>query len=140
MVSTLFVKDYMSETVLASEVSDSVFDTAEKMIKYEVGSIVITEKGKVVGITTKGDVIKKTVLKQIDPKKTRVSEIMSKPVLTISPESSLEDASHLMSENKVSKLPVTKDGQLVGIITSTDLIRIEPTQIGYLKNLLASKK
>lgn len=140
MVSVLQVKDYMSMSVLAVDQSESVYDAADKMIKYNVGCIVVMQNKQVAGLLTKGDVIKRTLLAGLDAKKIAAEKIMSKPVVTISPEASLEDAARLMVAKSVSKLPVMSDGSLVGIITSTDILRIEPTQIHYLRGLLQPRK
>jgi CBS domain-containing protein len=129
----------MAMRVITVDVTHTVFDAAEKMIKRDVGCIVVTEDGDIVGIVTKGDILRNSLLKIQDPKKTLVGAIMSKPVITISPESSLEEAAKLMSQNKVSKLPVLDNGLLVGIITSTDIIKVEPQYVEHLKDLIAGK-
>ena len=139
MVSILQVKDYMSMSVLVVDESESVYDAANKMIKYNVGCILVMRNKQVAGLLTKGDVIKRALLEQLDAKKVSAGVIMSKPVVTISPEASLEDAARLMVAKNVSKLPVMSEGALVGIITSTDILRIEPTQIHYLRSLLQPK-
>ena len=139
MVSILQVKDYMSISVLAVDESESVYDAANKMIKYNIGCILVMRNKQVAGLLTKGDVIKRALLEQLDAKKVSAGVIMSKPVVTISPEASLEDAARLMVAKNVSKLPVMSQGALVGIITSTDILRIEPTQINYLRSLLPAK-
>ena len=65
---------------------------------------------------------------------------MSTPVISIDQEASLEDAAKIMSERHVSKLPVLDpEGLLVGIITSTDVIRVEPEYVKYLEDLMHSK-
>ena len=67
---------------------------------------------------------------------------MVSPVVTISSDDSLEQAAKKMSERHVSKLPVVDDesGLLVGILTSTDIIRVEPTYVEYLKDLISSTR
>ena len=126
--------------VETADVSDSVYDVTEKMILRNVGCIVITQNDDIAGIVTKGDVIRNIILKTQDPKSVRVSSIMVTPVVTASPDDSLEKAAGLMSEKLVSKLPVIDDesGLLVGIITSTDIIRAEPGYVKYLKELISS--
>jgi CBS domain-containing protein len=141
MAATLQVRDYMTMKVVEVDASDSVYDTAEKMTANNVGCVVVTENDDIAGIVTKGDIIKRALLKLLDPKTTRVSTIMTAPVVTISPDDSLEEAAMMMSDRQVSKLPVMDDvsGLLVAIITSTDIIRIEPGYVGYLKDLIFSK-
>ena len=132
----------MRMKVVTADVSDAVFDVTAKMIESNVGCVVITQNDDIAGIVTKGDVIKNTILKrpQQYQGKERISSIMITPVVTISPDDSLEDAAKLMSDRHVSKLPVVdqESGLLVGIITSTDIIGIEPAYVAFLKDLISS--
>jgi len=134
------VRDYMGMKVVTADVSDSVFDVASKLIEGKVGCVVIMQNDDIAGMVTKGDIIKNTILSAQDPKKLRASSIMTTPVVTISPDNSLEEAAKKMSERRISKLPVIDDesGLLVGIITSTDIIRVEPNYVSHLKGLIAS--
>jgi CBS domain-containing protein len=140
MAATLQVRDYMTMKVIVVDASDSVFDAAE-MTKNNIGCVVVTQNNDIAGIVTKGDIIKRSLLQLQDPKKTRVSSIMTTPVVTVGPDESLEEAARIMSNRQVSKLPVLEDksGLLLAIITSTDIIRIEPGYVGYLKDLIFSK-
>jgi CBS domain-containing protein len=128
----------MTKNVKWVDPSATVLDTVSKMIEFNVGCIVVV-KGKVVGIVTKGDVLRKSVLRGLDPKATPVEKVMSRNVVTISKDATLEDASRLMSERKVSKLPVVDGDRLIGIITSTDIIRTEPMMVGYLQELIKAR-
>ena len=134
------VRDYMAMKVVTADASDSVYDAATKMIETKVGCIVVTQNDDIAGVVTKGDIIRNTVLRLQDPKLVRVSTIMSTPVVTVSPDYSLEQAAKLMSDRHVSKLPVVDDesGLLVGIITASDIINVEPGYIEYLKELITS--
>ena len=139
--ATLQVRDYMAMEVVKVDVSDSVFDAAQKMIEKNVGCVVAIQNDDIIGVVTKGDVIKNSLLRLQDPKSTRVSTIMTTPVVTIGPDESLEEAARIMSSRQVSKLPVIEDdsGLLVGIITASDIVRVEPGYVGYLKDLIFSK-
>ena len=134
------VRDHMGMKVVTSDASDFVYDATKKMIENNVGCVVVAENDDIAGIVTKGDIIKNVILKLLDPRTERISTIMVTPVITISPDDSLEDAARLMSERRVSKLPVIENesGLLVGIITSTDIMQVEPAYIEYLKDLIAS--
>ena len=123
MSAVLRVSDIMTNKVITVDASATVFETVSKMVRSGVGCIVVVEEGAVVGIVTKGDVLKRGTLKGIDPKSTPVKKVMSRKIVTIGKDASVEEASHLMSEKKVSKLPVLEVGKLIGIITSTDIIR-----------------
>ncbi len=129
----------MTTDVVKAGIQDSVYTSVRRLLSRDVGCIVVVDDDHVVGIITKGDVLKKAFLKQLDPKEISAKKIMTHPVLTIDPSSSLEEASHLMSEKHVTKLPVVKDGKLVGIITSTDIINAEPVQVRYLQELVRAR-
>jgi signal-transduction protein with cAMP-binding, CBS, and nucleotidyltransferase domain len=67
-----------------------------------------------------------------------VSEIMTKDVITISPEETIEEAAKTMAENKIKKLPVVEEGKIVGIITASDLIAFEEQLVKKLSELIVS--
>lgn len=137
--ATMRVLDVMSTDVVKAQLLEPVYDAVYRMLTKNVGSIVITDNGMVVGIVTKGDVLRRAFLKGVDPKSLPVKKIMSTPPVTISPAATLEEASKLMNEKRISKLPVVENGKLVGIITSTDIIKAEPIQVGYLQELVKAR-
>jgi CBS domain-containing protein len=136
---TLLVRDYMTAKAVTSDFSETLYNAAKKMIDSKIGCIVITKDGDVAGILTKGDILKNLLLKLGDPQKISVDSVISKPVICIAPDKSLEQAAKIMAQENVSKLPVISEGVLTGIITSTDIIRIEPSYVKYLKDLIGSK-
>ena len=117
------VEGLMSKKVVTLESSATAFDAAREMLDRDIGCIVILEGTKPAGIVTKSDILREAVLKKLDPQKLGVTEIMTKPMITIESRETLADASALMSRNSITKLPVVSGGELVGIITSTDLVR-----------------
>ena len=119
------VQDVMSKLVVTVEESSTGYDIVREIMNRDIGCIVVTKGSEVVGIVTKGDILRETIMKKADPQRTPASEIMSRPVVKIDPGATLEEATEVMSKNNVSKLPVVKDGRLVGIVTSSDLIRKE---------------
>jgi CBS domain-containing protein len=129
----------MSTDLVTAEASDPLNQAVSRMLDRDVGCIVVTEKGNVVGIITKGDVLKKAFLKGIEASKFLARKVMSGPVVTVNYDSTLEEAAKIMTLNRISKLPVLKGNKLVGIVTSTDVIRAEPTQVGYLQELVRAR-
>lgn len=137
--ASMRVLDVMSTDVVKAQLLEPVYDAVYRMLTKNVGSIIVTDNGKVVGVVTKGDVLRRAFLKGVDPKSLPVKKVMSSPPVTTSPSTTLEEASRLMNEKRVSKLPVLENGKLVGIITSTDIIRAEPIQVGYLQELVRAR-
>src|SRR5579871_3008284 len=109
----------MSEHIVTVETTDPTSKAVSRLIEFNVGSVlVIDHDEKLAGIITKGDVMRKVVLKGLNPFKTESSKVMSVPVSTISSNETIEKASRLMSDKKISKLAVLKEGKLVGVVTS----------------------
>ena len=136
MTEVPLVRDYMTMRVISVDTSDSVYNAADIMIKNNVGCVVITEYGDLVGILTKGDVLRGSLLQSKDPKTTKVGSIMTRSPVTILASATLEEAAKLMTEKAVSKLPVFDEGVLAGVISSTDIIRVDPTYISFLRGLI----
>lgn len=136
MAAVLQVRDYMMMRVVTADVSDSVYNAADILIRNNVGCVVVTEYGDIKGIVTKGDILRNSLLKSLDPKETKVGEVMTTEPVTIEASTSLEDAAKVMTEKNVSKLPVLDEGILVGLISASDIIRVEPTYVNYLRGLI----
>jgi len=113
----------MVEDVISVPEKATVRKAAELMNKHEIGCLVVVKKGKPVGIVTETDMVKRVILKAVDPEKTKVSEIMSQPLVVGNPQMDIDEASKLMRKRKIKKLPVVKRGRLVGLVTTTDLVR-----------------
>ncbi|MDG7001479.1 MAG: CBS domain-containing protein [Nitrososphaerota archaeon] len=118
------VENLMSTKVVTVESSSSAFDAAREIMNHDIGCVVVVgAKGEISGVITKGDILREVVMKKLDPVKVKAEQVMSHPVITIGPRATLEDASRLMMENNLTKLPVTRGKELAGIITSTDIVR-----------------
>ena len=121
----LKLEDVMVEDVITVEEKATVKKTAELMNKHDIGCLVVLKKGVPAGIVTERDMLKRILLGSKNPEKTKVSEIMSKPLITGKPQMTIEDAAKLMFKRDIKKLPVAQNGQLVGLVTLTDLVRSE---------------
>jgi CBS domain-containing protein len=121
---TSAVEKLMSKRVVTIDASSSAFDATREIMDRDIGCVVVLKGKKIVGIVTKGDILRETAMKRLDPQQLNIERIMTQPVLTIEPTKTLADASLLMAQENLSKLPVvSKNGDLVGIITSSDIIR-----------------
>jgi CBS domain-containing protein len=126
----------MTKKVIATKIKTPVRDVAKLMTKYRVGSVVVLDGDKIAGIITELDIIWKVVSADLNPNMTKVEDVMTKKVVTIEANKSLEDATALMIEHNIKKLPVVDKGKLIGIITATDLISVQPKMIEDLAKLL----
>jgi len=116
------VEEIMSSPVITVNFSDPALEAARKMIAHDIGAVIVVSGGLPVGIITEKDILRKIVLEERNPRTTRCEEIMSKPLITVKPETKLGDALHIMREKNIRRLPVQRGNKLVGIVTAKDII------------------
>lgn len=102
---------------------DSVFDAIEKMANENIGSLVVIEEGKLVGIITERHYARNIILKGKTSEMTPVQEIMSTRVICARPEQSVEECMAVMTERGVRHLPVLEEKQVVGMVSIGDLVK-----------------
>mgnify|MGYP001041899366 CR=1 FL=1 len=117
------VKNVMTKPVITIDKDNSAFEAAKAMSKKGIGSIVVTDNGKPVGITTERDILQGVVAKGLDASKVKMDDIMSKPLMTINGNMPIINAIRIMEKNKVRRLLVIEKGKIVGIVTQRDLLR-----------------
>jgi CBS domain-containing protein len=123
----------MVKDVLTIDVSESVLNATKKMNERKVGSIIAVDKGKPIGILTERDVLSKIVVEKRDAEKTNIKEVMSTPLIYGRPEMSLEEVVKTIVLKRVKKLPILKNGKLVGIVTLFDIVRWSPIAANLLR-------
>jgi signal-transduction protein with cAMP-binding, CBS, and nucleotidyltransferase domain len=133
MVTGYKVGEFMSREVMTLPSDALIMDCAVKMSEERIGCLVIKKDGKIEGIVTEQDLARKVMAKGVNPGEIKVEEIMNKKIISIEPEKDLYDAVLLMGNNEIKHLPVISKGKLMGIITSKDIIQIEPSLIELLK-------
>lgn len=116
------VRDFMTKGVLTIDKDKTIFEAAEMMTQKEVGDIVVLDGSIPRGIVTERDFVRRVVA-QKKPLDTRISDIMTKPLITIGPNASLSVAARRMINNKIRRLPVMKHHKLVGIIVVSDFAK-----------------
>ncbi len=126
MKTGISVHDAMTKKPVTASPDETIQECAKKMAKEEVGSIVIKDKGELVGIISEKDIVEKVVANGMDVSKVKASEIMIKDLITISPERDLYDAILLMGHEEIRKLPVVDGKKLIGLLTAKDILKIEP--------------
>jgi len=108
------------------------------MNKYEIGCLIAVKKGKVSGILTERDLLKRVVAESKDASKLRVRDVMTSPLIVAEPKMDLGEAVKLMFERKIKKLPVVEDKRLIGLVSLTDIARFQPQMMGLIKLLVAN--
>jgi len=117
------VADIMSSPVTTIDGEVSVRDSSQTMIDKQIGSIIVTERDQPRGIVTERDLVERVVAPCRDPNQTKIKEIMSTPLITISKETGILDAMRMMRKKDISRLVVMDDGTLIGLISEKDVIR-----------------
>ena len=110
------VSELMNRVMVITE-SLNLKEPARIMSKKNIGCLIVMKKDKITGIITERD-----VLKNIDKLNKKVSNVMSKDVITVEHDRHIDDDAELMSLNKVKRLPVVNKNKIIGIITATDLL------------------
>ena len=129
IVDSTFVNQVMSKEILTVDRSTTIQEAANKMKSRKIGCVIITENGKdesitnPLGILTERDFVTK-IAAEGRPLFTEVSAVMSQPLITIESEETIWEASEIMKEKSIHKLPVKENGKIIGIVTTTDIVKI----------------
>ncbi len=102
---------------------DTAYKALQLMSDKNLGAVLVIDKGKVVGLFSERDYARKVILKGKSSKTTNVSELMTKEVLFVEPDTSVVDCMSLMTENFVRHLPVMQKKQLVGMVSQGDVVK-----------------
>ncbi|MFW9918641.1 MAG: cyclic nucleotide-binding/CBS domain-containing protein [Candidatus Thorarchaeota archaeon] len=133
---TMAVKDIMSVNVVTMPPDASVLDVAKSMSEMDLGSIVVTEGQSPVGIITESDIVRRVVAEGKDVKKTCAKDIMTSPLVYVSPNTALTEAMRIMARSNIRRVVVLKNDSLAGIITSRDILKWSPELIDILVEAL----
>lgn len=135
METEILIREAMTKNVATIPRDVSVNEAAKIMEKSNIGSVVVVEGKSPIGIVTERDITYRVVAFDKRPSTVKVSKIMSKPIKTIGPDTTLTEASKIMAKYNIRRLPVIEDKKLVGIITNKDIVVIAPGQIEILREL-----
>jgi len=130
----MLVKDAMSSPVITTTEDASATTIAKLMEKDSLGCVIVTnEEGKPLGIITERDLVKRVLSKNLQPSTVKAKDIMSSPLATIDPEATVSEAARIMSRMDVRRLGVIYKGDLVGLVSSKDVLRIMPELIEIIQ-------
>jgi len=126
----------MRRNVKTVRTDDSVHAAVLKMNKFQIGSVIVTNNGRAVGIITERNILERIVEPRLDPATIWAKDIMSAPLVTVDPNDTVDEAAKIMAQKRIKKLPVVEGDKIVGVVSTSDIVRANPTQIGILEELL----
>ena len=119
--SSILVKDIMTKAIISVNTETTVFQVAKMMEQSGIGAVLVKKGGNLSGIITDRDYATKIVSHNLSSD-TPVATIMSSPLITINYNESISAAAERMTDKKIRKLAVTDNGNIIGLVTSTDLV------------------
>ncbi len=129
---SMAIKDIMAVNVITMAPDASILQVAKLMSEMDLGSIVIVDGERPVGIITEADIVRRVIAEKRDSESTSVREVMSSPLFHVTPNTPLTDAMRIMAKSNIRRVVVLKNDSLVGIVTSRDILRWSPELIDVL--------
>lgn len=129
--------------VLSVDADASVLEAARQMIDANVGAMLVSVGGRITGIVTERDYLRRVVLAERTDRETAVREIMTSPLIVVSPDSTIDQCMSIMTERRIRHLPVADAGEVVGMISIGDVVKFTSTQqsvqIEYLTDYINAR-
>jgi len=117
--------------VLKIEAGASVFDAVQEMVEANVGSLLVTDGGDIVGIVTERDYLRRVTLEGRTDKETAVGEIMTSPLVVVRRNTEIDECMAIMTDRRIRHLPVVEDGEVVGVVSIGDLVKFKSKQQSF---------
>ena len=136
MTTRVLVRDIMNSPVISASPQDTIKDIATKMKEERIGSIVIMENEKAVGIITDWDIVSNAVINDVKPTMVKASDIMQK-LHTIEGEEGITEAARILRQHNIKRLGVVYKNRLVGIISASDVIAVTPDLVDVISEKAA---
>jgi CBS domain-containing protein len=120
-----------SRDVLTIESDASVYDAVKRMVERNVGSLLVTVNGRIEGIVTERDYLRRVTLEGRNDRETPVAEIMSSPMIVVTPETSVDECMSIMTDHRIRHVPVVDDGEIVAVVSIGDVVKFKSSQQSY---------
>ena len=140
------VRDLLQEKegeLLTISSDASVYDAVKQMVDANVGSLLVTVDGRIEGIVTERDYLRRVTLEGRTDHDMQVSEIMSSPLIIVTPQTAVEECMAIMTDRRIRHVPVVDDGDVVGIVSIGDIVKFQSKQqsfkIQYLTDYITAR-
>jgi CBS domain-containing protein len=131
------ILDEKGSDALAIEGDATVLDAIKRMVESNVGSLLVTENGKLAGIVTERDYLRRVTLEGRDEKETPVREIMTSELVYVTPDTSIDECMAVMTERRIRHLPVLIEGhEIAGVVSIGDVVKFRSKQQSFQIKLL----
>ena len=123
MVTVKHLLDRKGRNIFAIDPEGPVLDAIRLMAEHHVGALLIMKGDELVGILSERDYARKVILLGRSSNETSASEIMSAPVITVSPDNTVDECMRIVTDRRIRHLPVVENGRVVGIVSIGDLVK-----------------
>jgi signal-transduction protein with cAMP-binding, CBS, and nucleotidyltransferase domain len=141
------VEDVLAEKqhgeLLTIDGGEMVIDAVRKMVDANVGALLVTESGRITGILTERDYLRRVALEGRSSSSTEVREIMTSPLIVVEPQTPVDETMALMTDRRIRHLPVAEGGEITGLISIGDVVKFQSKQqtfqLQYLNEYISAR-
>jgi CBS domain-containing protein len=130
-------------TLLTIASDASVYDMVKQMVDANVGSLLVTVGGRIEGIVTERDYLRRVTLEGRTDEETPVSEIMTSPLIVVTPDTPVDECMAIMTDRRIRHMPVVEDSEVVALVSIGDLVKFQSQQqdfkIQYLTDYITAR-
>ena len=125
------ILDDKGHEVLQIEADATVFEAVKRMVEANVGSLLVSDRGRHVGIVTERDYLRRIALERRDDETIAVRDVMSSPLVVVTPDTSIDECMAVMTDRRIRHVPVVDEGIVVGIVSIGDVVKFTSRQQSF---------
>jgi CBS domain-containing protein len=125
---SILVRHAMTESPETAGPGMNAADAAAMMKQFDTGVIPVAEEGRLLGLVTDRDLVVRVLAERKDPLDVRLEDIATTATITVTPDTKLSEARSMMAEHRIRRLPVVKNGELVGILSLGDVAHADASE------------
>jgi CBS domain-containing protein len=137
------ILDQKGREVITIDGDATVFEAVKAMVDANVGAVLVTQGGRIDGIFSERDYLRRIAVEGRTSRETKVREVMSSPVVVVTPATSVEETMAIMSDRRIRHVPVVADGEVVGVVAIGDVVQFQSKQqsfqIQYLTEYISAR-